>query len=128
MRAVPQRRVRFLKRHDFHRHVVEPVVSSLKGQPLRGESLHRQFEPLGVNLLPLLGVLPVISHLEGHRAAAEADLQPPAAQVVEHADFFHHPQRMVQRQRIVPNRSRVVRCAMADRNTLGEGAMPSGVK
>ena len=35
-----------------------------------------------------------------HAAAAHADLQPPVAQVVEHADLFDQPQRVVQRQHV----------------------------
>ena len=52
---------------------------------------------------------------------------------------LHHPLRLIEEicmldqlsgvgQTSGPNRSRVVRCATAARNTLGEGAMPSGVE
>src|SRR3954466_12318576 len=56
------------------------TVSNLSKAPLPGqgfgrEGLQDQFEALGINLLPLLGVLSVIGNLERHRAAAKADLQ-----------------------------------------------------
>ena len=100
MRAVPQRRMRLLQRLDLHRHVLELVVLAVPGQRLGRERLEDQLQPLGIDLLPVLGVLPVVGNLVGHRAAAETDLQPPAAHVIEHADFLQHPQRVMDRQRI----------------------------
>ena len=47
----------------------------------------------------VLGVLSVVGNLVRHRTAPEADFQPAAAQVVEHADFLQHPQRVMQWQR-----------------------------
>ena len=38
--------------------------------------------------------------LERRHAAADAELEPPAAQLVEHADFLDQPQRMIERQQI----------------------------
>ena len=68
--------------------------------------------------------------LDQRAAAADADHQPPAAQMVEHADFFIEPQRMVQRQHIDQRAEpeRLVRAKAAARNTLGLPAMPSGVE
>src|SRR5262249_3081400 len=37
--------------------------------------------------------------VEGRGGAAEADVETPAAELVEHADFFDQPQRMVERHR-----------------------------
>ena len=92
--------MRLLERLHLHRHVLELVVAPLPGQGFDGEGLEDQFQALGINLLPLLGVLSVVGNLERHRAAPEADLQPPAAHVVEHANLFQHPQRVMDRQRI----------------------------
>ena len=33
-------------------------------------------------------------------ALADAELEPPAAHLVEHADFFGEPQRMIERERV----------------------------
>jgi hypothetical protein len=100
MRPVPQRRVRFLQRFDLHRHVVELVVLAVPGEAFRRERLQDQLQPLRVDCLPFFRILAVERNLVGHRAAAEADLHASAAQMIEHADFFQHAQRMMQRQRI----------------------------
>ena len=64
------------------------------------------------------------------RAAADADLEPALAQMIEHADFFGEPQRMMRRQYIDQRaeRRRLVRCATAARNTLGDGVILSDVE
>ena len=116
---------------ELHRHVLELVVAAVPVQRVDREGLENEFEPLGIDLLPLFGILPVIGNLERHRAAPEADLEPSAAHVIEHADFFEHPQRMVNRQRVDEGaKAQPLSCAapIADRKTLGDGAMPSGVK
>src|SRR6202042_3338889 len=42
----------------------------------------------------------VVRGLEWRPAAADAELEPSAAQLIEHADFFDQPQRMIERQQI----------------------------
>ncbi len=64
------------------------------------QSLKDQLAPLGVHLLRQRRVLAVKRVLGRRRAAAEADLQPPAAQLIDHADLFDQAQRMVQGQGI----------------------------
>ncbi len=65
-----------------------------------GQPLHDQLDGLGVDLLRVFGLLAIKGEFDRRRAAAEADLQPAAAELVEHADFLDHPQRMMQRHRV----------------------------
>ena len=98
--AVPEGRVGFLQRLQLHGHVleVEELAGEVEGLPR--QSLKDEIEALGVDALRLLRVLPEHGQFDGGGAAAEADVQPPAAHLVEHADLFDEPERMVERQRI----------------------------
>src|SRR5262249_42752192 len=51
-------------------------------------------------LLSVVGLDPVIGGLDRRDAAADAELEASPAELVEHADLLHHPQRMVERKRI----------------------------
>ena len=42
----------------------------------------------------------VIFHLVGRYAAADADIEPAVAEMIEHADFLDQPQRRIKRQQI----------------------------
>ena len=92
--------MRLLQWRELHRHVFELVVAPVPGQRVGRECLEDQLETFGIDLLAFLGVLAIEGNLIRHGAAPETDFQPPAAHVIEHADFFEHPQRMVRGQRI----------------------------
>ena len=68
--------------------------------------------------------------LERRHAAADAELEAPAAHLIEHADFLDQAQRMIERQQIDQRAEAqcLVRCATAARNSPGEAAQPSGVE
>ena len=72
----------------------------MEGERAFGQPLEDEVERFGIDRLRLFRVLPVIDQLGRHRAAAEADLKPAAAQLIEHADLLDHAQRMIERQRI----------------------------
>ncbi len=67
------------------------------------ETFHRQaledeFKAFGVDFLRRIGILAIYRQLDRRGAAAEAELQPAAADLVEHADFLEQAQRMIERQ------------------------------
>ena len=122
MYAIPDRRVRLLIGRKLHRHVVELKIPPLEGQRARGEPLHDEVERLGIDRLRLLRLLTVVDELGRHRAAAEADLEPPAAHLIEHADLLDHPQRMIERQRIDQRAKAQAFRALRDRSQEHAGA------
>ena len=98
--AVPERRMRLLHGVHHDRHVAEREVLSFVGQHVRRKCLHHHRIALVVDALRLRRVHAVVAELVGRDAAAHADLEPAAAHVVEHADFFREAQRVVQGQRV----------------------------
>src|SRR5262245_6062119 len=99
MNAIPDRGMRFLQRLDFHRHAAEGKSPALEVEHLVGQSLEHKVDRLRVNLLRVLWIDAVVFELDGRGAAPEAELEAPAAQLVEHADFLDQPQRVVERHR-----------------------------
>jgi hypothetical protein len=91
--------MRLLQRGDLHRHVAEGESLALVVEHFPGQALDHHLDRLGVDLLRLVRIGAVVFDLDRHGAAPEADLEPAAAQVVEHADFLDQAQRMVQRHR-----------------------------
>src|SRR4029077_6067347 len=59
-----------------------------------------QFQSFCIDLLGLCGIESIKRGLDRGGAAAEADLQPPAAHLIEHADLLDEPNGMVKWQRI----------------------------
>ncbi len=97
--AVPDGRMRLLQRRELHRHVVEGKVLALEVEHFLREPLEHEIDSFRVDLLRDVGIGAVILDLDRDRAATEADLQPAAAELVDHADFLDQPQRMMQRHR-----------------------------
>ncbi len=91
--------MRLLQRLDFHRHILEGEMLALEIEHLLGEALQHDLDCFRVDLLRGRRIGAVIFEFDRHRAAAEADLQPAAAHLIEHADFLDQPQRVVQRHR-----------------------------
>ena len=89
--AVPERGVGLLQRLQLHGYVLEVEELAREVEGLSGQSLQDEVEAFRVDALRLGGVLPVHRKLDGGGAAAEADLQPPAAHLIEHADLFDEP-------------------------------------
>src|SRR5207244_2634906 len=99
MDAVPDRRMRFLQRRDLHGQIAEGESLAVEIEHLVAQALQYELDRLGIDLLRLFGFDAVIFKLDRDRAAAEAQLETPAAELIEHANLFEQPQRMVQRHR-----------------------------
>ena len=70
------------------------------GQLVGGEALEQDLEGLVEALAPAVPVDLEEPDLDGRHARAHAELQPPVAEVVEHADLLDEPQRVVERQAV----------------------------
>jgi hypothetical protein len=91
--------MRFLQRLEFHGHAAEGKSPALEVEHLVRQSLNHKLYRFRVNLLRVLRRDAVVFELDGRGTAPEADVEASAAQLVEHADFFDQPQRMVKRHR-----------------------------
>src|SRR5262245_21695265 len=98
--AIPDRWIRLLQRFQLHRDVLEGKKVAAKIEGSLGEALYDQLQSFHVDLLRLCRVESIEGSFSGRGSTAEADLQPPAANLVKHTDFFDQPNRMVKRQRI----------------------------
>src|SRR6516225_2099582 len=92
--------MRALQRPQDHRHVVKLVMLALERQLVAGEALQDEFEGLVINLAGLREVEAVSARLERRDAAPDAELEAPAADLIEHADFLDQAQRMIERQEV----------------------------
>src|SRR6185312_1383919 len=96
--AVPQRRVRPLHRAYRHVHAVEAVELAGEAELIDREALEQQLKGLVIHRLGRGEIERVILAFERRHAAADAELEAAAAQLVEHADFLYQAQRMIERQ------------------------------
>src|SRR5215510_4690047 len=92
--------MRALQRPQDHRHVVKLVMLALERQLVAGQALQDELEGLVINLSGLREVEAVSACLERRHAAPDPELEPPAAHLIEHADFLDQAQRMIERQEI----------------------------
>ncbi len=83
-------------------------------EPLLRQALQDHLERLGEALRPGGRIDAVIAHLVGRDAAADAELEPSAAHLVEHADLVDQAQRMIE----------VARCRPAARSAASWCAAP----
>ena len=99
-RAVPERRVRPLHRLRLHDVVLVFVIRALEVHDVLAEGAHQHRESLVIHLGRVRRIDTETCVLEQRAAAPDADHQPPARQMVEHADLLVEPERMVERQHI----------------------------
>ena len=97
---VPQRRVWKLRRLHIDRHVLELIVLAAKIHLGLRQRLHDDGIGLDIHRLRLVRIDAEIVQFMRRRAAADADLDPALAQMIQHADFFGKPQRMMRRQHV----------------------------
>ena len=64
------------------------------------QASHHDLERLGEHFWRLIRVDAVVARLDRRDAAPDAELETPAAHLVEHADFLDQAQRMIERQRV----------------------------
>src|SRR5262249_9908937 len=91
--------VRFAPRLTLQGPAYEENPPAFEVEHLVGQSLDHELDCLRVDLLRVLRIDAVVFELDRCRAASEADVETPAAQLVEHADFFDQPQWVVERHR-----------------------------
>ena len=98
---------------EQHRDILEIVVLAFEGEFVRRQPLHQQLKGLVIDALRLAEVETVEFGLERRHAAADAEFEPAVAHLIEHADFFDQPDRMIERQQIdqrpEPQRLRALR-------------------
>ena len=94
------------------------------------QRLHDDGIGLDIHRLRLIRIDTEIVEFMRRGAAADADLDAAAAQMIEHADFFGEPQWMMRRQHIDQRAETDAARALAAaaRNTPGDGVMLSGVE
>ena len=76
------------------------IILAVMRQRLAGQPGEDDVERLDVHRVRLVVLDAEIGNLEGRDALADADLEPAAAHLVEHADLFDQAQRIVKRQGI----------------------------
>src|SRR5713226_8652357 len=91
--------MRLLKRLDLHGDIPEAKSLALEIEHLVGQAREHELGRFGVDVLCYLRIRPVIFELDGYGAAAEADFEATAAQLIEHANFLDQAERMVERHR-----------------------------
>src|SRR3984893_11484253 len=92
--------MRALQRTQDHRHVVKSVMLALERQFVAGKALEDEFEGLVIDFAGLREIETVSASLKRRDAASDPELEPPAAHLIEHADFLDQAQRMIERQEI----------------------------
>ena len=97
-RRAPERRIRTLERRQLHRHVVIAIVLPTVGQARAGHPRDEHVERLLEHGPRACRIEAVIADLVRRHAAADTELEPAAAQVIEHADLAQQSKRRVQRQ------------------------------
>src|SRR5437879_8753517 len=88
---VPQWRVWKLRRLYIYRHALEPIMLPLKIHLGSRQRLHDDGIGLDIHRLRLIRFDAEIVQLMRRRTAADADLDPALAQMVQHADRFVEP-------------------------------------
>ncbi len=107
--------MRLLERLEFDGHAGIVVELSAEAHGPGCQRLAQDLQRFEIHLLPLIGINPVISSLDRRNAAPDAEIETAAADLVEHADFLRHSERMVQRQGIDQRPETQVLRALSDR-------------
>ena len=80
--------------------ILEPIELAVEIEHVRFAGAHQHLERLMIHRLRGRRLDAVARVFEQRAAAPDPEHQPPAAHVIEHANFFVEPQRVVQRQHI----------------------------
>ena len=99
-RAIPEGRAGLLRRAQFNRHVPVGVVGAFVIQRLRVHAGANALVRVDEHVARFFVIDVVIAQLERRHAAADADLQPAMAEMIEHGDFLQHPKWRIKRQQI----------------------------
>ncbi len=98
--AVPDGRVGALERRQLQRYVLEAVIAALERQRAAAQRLQDHLPRLEVHRLRFRRIDAEMLDLDRRNAAPDAQLEAPAAQLVEHADFLRQAQRVIQGERV----------------------------
>ena len=99
-RRIPERRMRLLQRPQRDRHVLVDEVLAPVGERVGRQAGADAVERIDEDVARVVVRDLVEAELVGRDAAADADLEPAVAEMVEHADFLDHAQRRIERQQI----------------------------
>jgi hypothetical protein len=118
--------MRLLERLELDRHVGIVIKFAVKRERPPGQRLAQDLQRFEIHLLPVVGLDPVIGGLDRRDAAADAELEAPPAELVEHANLLHHPQRMVERKGIDQRTEAQALRALSDcgEENAGRGGKP----
>ena len=92
--------MRLLQRPQRYRHVLIDEVFALVGERVGRQAGADAVERIDEDVARVVVRDLVEAELVGRDAAADADLEPAVAEMVEHADFLDHAQRRIERQQI----------------------------
>ena len=92
--------MRLLQRAQRDRHVLVNIMVALVGERVRFQPGADAVERVVKDLARLVVLDLVIFQFVGRHAAADADIEPAVAQMIEHADFLDQTQRRIERQQI----------------------------
>ena len=92
--------MRLLQRPQRYRHVLVDEVLAPVGERVGRQAGADAVERVDEDVARVVVRDLVESELVGRDAAADADLEPAVAEMVEHADFLDHAQRRIERQQI----------------------------
>jgi hypothetical protein len=113
--------MRLLERLELHRHVGIVVELAVKRERAAGQRLAHDLQRFEIHLLPMVGIDPEISGLDRRDAAADAELEAPPAQRVEHADLLDQAQRVMERKRVDQRTEAQALRALGDRGEENAG-------
>src|SRR5215813_1804360 len=120
-RSRPERRMRLLERFELDRYVGIAIELAMKRERPPGQRLAQDLQRFEIHLLSVVGVDPVIGGFDRRDAAADAELEAPCAELVEHANLLRHPQRMVERKGIDQRTEAQALRALRDRGEENAG-------
>src|SRR5499426_3878905 len=120
-RSRPEWRMRLLERFELDRYVGIAIELAVKRERPFGQRLTQDLQRFEIHLLSVVGVDPVIGGFDRGDAAADAELEASPAELIEHADLLHHPQRMMERKGIDQRTEAQALRALSDRGEENAG-------
>src|ERR671912_625061 len=92
--------MRLLQWFKLHRHVIKGIKLAMKIENLLSKPAHDELQAFHIHELGFGGIVAVHGQFDLRSAATKANVEAPAAHLVEHADLFDQAHRMVKRQRV----------------------------
>jgi hypothetical protein len=89
--------MRLLERTQLHRDIVVAKIRAVMRQALVGQSLDQHSQGVFIDVARIIERNAILRVLEGRYATPDANFEPSAGHVIEHADFFDQAQWIVER-------------------------------